>query len=79
MEVIIVGFPGGLVAQGIWPIWKRGTLAAKPMIARVDLLPVYLIGAVTREEMSGSPVYLYSGYGLGRTADGGIDFGVTKF
>jgi hypothetical protein len=57
---MIVGYPRGLNAQGIWPIWKRGTIAAEPHIARHDGLPIYLVDAATREGMSGSPVYLYS-------------------
>jgi len=59
-DVQIVGFPRGFAAQGILPVWKRGTIAAEPLIARDDGLPILLVDTATREGMSGSPTYLYS-------------------
>ena len=72
-DIMIVGFPRGLAAQGIWPIWKRGTLAAEPHIERLDKLPIYLVDAASREGMSGSPVYLF-GNGSIPTDDGSLRF-----
>lgn len=59
-DVQIIGFPRGFVSQGIWPVWKRGTIAAEPDIPRHDELPIYLVDTATREGMSGAPAYLYS-------------------
>lgn len=59
-DVFILGFPKGMAHQRIFPVWKRGTIAAEPSIDREDELPVILVDTATREGMSGSPVYLYS-------------------
>jgi len=59
-DVVIAGFPKGMMQQGILPIWKRGSIAAEPNVARNDGLGVYLVDTATREGMSGSPVYLFS-------------------
>lgn len=57
MPVSIVGFPAGLSAGGLLPVWKTGHIASEPAI-NVDGLPCFLIDATTRCGMSGSPVYL---------------------
>lgn len=55
-DVFIVGFPKGLQKQGLFPIWKRGTVASEPELP-VDELPIILVDSITRDGMSGSPVY----------------------
>lgn len=57
MDVFIVGFPLGLTKQGIFPVWKRGSIASEPDFL-VDDLPLFLVDTATRKGMSGSPVYV---------------------
>jgi hypothetical protein len=64
-EVFILGYPLGLTKQGIFPIWKRGSIASEPFFDLMDG-PIILVDAVTREGMSGSPV-LYFGNALATT------------
>ncbi len=59
-EVFILGFPRGMSHQRIFPIWKRGTVAAEPHIEREDKKPMLLVDSATREGMSGAPVYRYA-------------------
>lgn len=68
-DVFILGYPLGLVSQGIIPIWKRGSIASEPLAHLNNNLPVFLVDSVTRNGMSGSPI-LYFGNDL-TTADGG--------
>ncbi|MDO8557771.1 MAG: serine protease [bacterium] len=51
----IVGFPFGRVSDGKFPIWKTGHLASD-MDINYGSKPVFLIDAMTKEGMSGSPV-----------------------
>jgi hypothetical protein len=61
-DVYIVGFPRGITGAGKFPIWKRGSVASEPEID-LDHLPKILIDSMTREGMSGSPVFVqYVGY-----------------
>jgi hypothetical protein len=64
-DVFILGYPLGLAKQGIFPIWKRGSIASEPFFDLIDA-PVILVDALTREGMSGSPV-LYFGNALATT------------
>jgi len=57
MTVSIIGFPFGLSAPGLFPIWKTGHIASEPMIDYWGK-PLFLIDATTRGGMSGSPVVL---------------------
>lgn len=61
-EVFILGYPRGLMRQGIFPIWKRGSIASEPMVDIMDG-PIILVDALTREGMSGAAV-LYFGTDL---------------
>lgn len=72
-EVYALGFQRGFSKQGIWPIWKRATIAAEPDIEREDGKRFYLIDTATREGMSGSPVYIYAN-GHAQTGDGIVSF-----
>ncbi len=62
MSVSIVGFPFGLSAGGVWPIWKTGHIATDPDVD-FDGRPSFLIDATTRSGMSGSPVVVRSSGG----------------
>jgi hypothetical protein len=57
-DVFIVGFPNGLVTQGVLPIWKRGSVATEPLHPVLGK-PVFLIDATTRSGMSGSPIIYF--------------------
>jgi hypothetical protein len=54
--VSIVGFPLGQTAAAGLAIWKSGTIASD-LDVDYNNLPIFLIDAVTRPSMSGSPVY----------------------
>ncbi|WP_404785258.1 trypsin-like peptidase domain-containing protein [Altericista sp. CCNU0014] len=56
MDVFILGFPRGINGGGLFPIWKRGSIASEPDV-NIDDLPKMYIDTATREGMSGSPVY----------------------
>lgn len=59
-EVYILGYPLGLATQGVFPIWKRGSLASEPLFNIEGNIPIIYVDALTRHGMSGSPV-LYFG------------------
>ena len=63
VDTFMLGFPENVAAQDIFPIWKRGTIAAEPSIDRLDQLPIYLVDAATGKGMSGSPTFAYSANG----------------
>jgi hypothetical protein len=59
-EVFVLGYPRGLVHTGVFPIWKRGSIASEPQ-ASVSLdgheyKEMFYVDALTKEGMSGSPV-----------------------
>ena len=56
MIVFVLGFPVGL-HDGVFPIWKRASIASEPRIDEGDL-PKILIHTATREGMSGAPVFV---------------------
>lgn len=56
MDVFILGFPIRTFT-GIFPIWKRGSIASEYDIL-VDGIPKLLIDTATQKGMSGSPVIL---------------------
>jgi hypothetical protein len=55
-DVLIVGFPFSELVDDFLPVWKRGSVATEPIIGHRQL-PRYLIDALSKEGMSGSPVY----------------------
>ncbi len=57
-DVFVIGYPLGLSAGGLFPIWKRASIASEPIID-IDGLPKLLIDTASRKGMSGSPVMLY--------------------
>lgn len=56
MDVFVLGFPIRLFT-GIFPAWKRGTIATEPAFS-VDEMPKFLIDTATQQGMSGAPVIL---------------------
>jgi hypothetical protein len=55
-ELFIVGFPYDFARFGVYPIWKRGTIASEPNMRDVNNSEFW-IDATTRGGMSGSPVF----------------------
>jgi hypothetical protein len=71
-EVFVIGYPKGLLKQGLLPVWKRGSVASEPEL-NVEDAPIVLIDTGTREGMSGSPVISVSrSSGFGRLEDGTV-------
>jgi len=64
MPASIIGYPSNLTKAGGGPIWKTGHIASDPDIDYKDPyqdynpIPAFLIDAITRPGMSGSPVVL---------------------
>ncbi len=54
-DVYVLGYPFGLTAGGIFPIWKRASIASEPIVD-IDGLPKMYIDTASRPGMSGSPV-----------------------
>jgi hypothetical protein len=79
MPVSIIGYPFGLAAGQVWPIWKTGHIASDPDLDYAGQ-PVFLIDATTRSGMSGSPV-IRRAHGGYRARDGSYALGVdgTRF
>jgi hypothetical protein len=60
-EVFVLGYPAGFGKKGIFPIWKRASIASKPLFPNDKGEPVFLVDALTRSGMSGSPVLYFDG------------------
>jgi len=58
-DVFILGYPFGISAGGIFPIWKRASIASEPSL-NLSGLPKMLVDTASRSGMSGSPVVLLS-------------------
>jgi hypothetical protein len=54
MEVFVLGYPFGPEPPG-YPVWKRGSMASEPDLARIGT-GYYLVDTASRPGMSGSPV-----------------------
>ncbi|CUI84843.1 trypsin-like peptidase domain-containing protein [Achromobacter sp. 2789STDY5608621] len=63
-DVFVIGYPFGRSVEGIFPIWKRASVASEPCID-VDGLPKILVDTASRSGMSGSPVMLYEKRAIG--------------
>jgi hypothetical protein len=53
-DAFVLGYPGG-IGPGLFPIWKRGSIATEPDLD-VDDLPLMYIDTASSAGMSGSPV-----------------------
>lgn len=58
MDVYVLGYPFGAPAPG-FPVWKRGSIASEPQLARIGH-QYFLIDTASRPGMSGAPVILRS-------------------
>lgn len=68
--ISVIGFPFGMTAGGIFPIWATGFIASEPQVDFNDL-PIQLIDCRSRQGQSGSPVLAYRSGGMVAMADGG--------
>jgi hypothetical protein len=59
-EVFVLGYPNGIATNGLFPIWKRGSIASEPQgsirFAGLEYDNAFYIDALTKSGMSGSPV-----------------------
>jgi hypothetical protein len=59
-EVFVLGYPKGIATNGLFPIWKRGSIASEPQgsisFAGCEYENAFYIDALTKSGMSGSPV-----------------------
>ena len=72
-DVFILGYPLGMRAGGVLPVWKRASIASEPDLP-LDELPKMLVDTATREGMSGSPV-IHRAWGSYRQTGGNIIMG----
>lgn len=59
-DVFLVGYPHGLQRQGVFPIWKKGSIASEPLVLLDGGIPAYYVDSLTRSGMSGAPVLSFS-------------------
>lgn len=79
MDVFVLGYPFG-AGPPAYPVWKRGSIASEPDLARMTT-DYLLVDTASRPGMSGAPVIRRS-YGFHLLEDGGVSMeGVpmTKF
>ncbi|WP_430464612.1 trypsin-like peptidase domain-containing protein [Tabrizicola sp.] len=70
-SVSVIGFPFGLSAGGLFPVWATGFIASEPIVD-FDGLPIQLIDCRSRQGQSGSPVLAYRSGGMVAMADGSV-------
>lgn len=62
-DVFILGYPRGVDFSGIFPIWKRGSVASEPQAHitsnGVTYTNLIYVDALTKEGMSGAPVVTF--------------------
>ena len=54
-DLFVLGFPLGILKTGMFPIWKRATIATE-FGYPINGMPCFLLDTATREGMSGAPV-----------------------
>lgn len=67
--ISVIGFPFGITAGGMFPVWATGFIASEPMVDFNDL-PIQLIDCRSRQGQSGSPVVAYRSGGTVAMANG---------
>lgn len=75
-EVFVLGYPRGVSSSGVFPIWKRASIASEPQVA-IELSgqqydDAFYIDAMTRDGMSGSPVIYFQKPGDYLFTDDGV-------
>lgn len=67
--ISVIGFPFGITAGGVFPVWATGFIASEPIVD-FDDLPIQLIDCRSRQGQSGSPVIAYRSGGMVAMTDG---------
>lgn len=67
--ISVIGFPFGITAGGVFPVWATGFIASEPIVDFNDL-PIQLIDCRSRQGQSGSPVIAYRSGGTVAMTDG---------
>jgi Trypsin-like peptidase domain len=59
-EVFVLGYPRGIASTGVFPIWKRASIASEPQgtisLGGTSYKNLFYIDGLTKSGMSGSPV-----------------------
>jgi hypothetical protein len=59
-EVFVLGYPRGVTSTGVFPIWKRASIASEPQssvsLEGTEYNNLFYIDGLTKTGMSGSPV-----------------------
>lgn len=71
-DAFVVGFPQGIGPLGVFPVWKRASIATDVCLP-IDGHPKFLVDAAGRAGLSGSPVYRIEKGISQREAGGKID------
>ena len=61
--ISVIGFPFGITAGGLFPVWATGFIASEPAVD-FDDMPIQLIDCRSRQGQSGSPVLAYRPGGM---------------
>ena len=73
IDVFVLGFPLGIRKTGLFPIWKRASIATEYGFD-INGVPSFLVDTATREGMSGAPVIWRAG-GKYRRPSGALTIG----
>ncbi|WP_164766185.1 MULTISPECIES: trypsin-like peptidase domain-containing protein [unclassified Mesorhizobium] len=75
-EVFVLGYPKGISAGGVFPIWKRASIASEPQTSLTlggkEYPTAFYIDAMTKSGMSGSPVVYLGEKGDRLFSDDGV-------
>jgi hypothetical protein len=75
-DVFILGYPKGIDIGGVFPIWKRGSIASEPQAKLTSNGFTYdnliYVDALTKEGMSGAPVIALANRGEIFVTDDGV-------
>jgi|GEM_PF-1050298 len=75
-DVFILGYPRGVELGGVFPIWKRGSIASEPQSnvtsGGISYNNLLYVDALTKEGMSGAPVVALAKVGEQFVTDDGV-------
>lgn len=75
-EVFVLGYPHALTSTGIFPLWKRASIASEPQgsitLGGCQYENAFYIDALTKAGMSGSPVVFFAKIGDRLTTEDGV-------
>ncbi|MDE1995505.1 MAG: trypsin-like peptidase domain-containing protein [Rhizobiaceae bacterium] len=81
-DVFVLGYPKGVELGGVFPIWKRGSIASEPQATitsrGLEYNNLIYLDALTKEGMSGAPVISLSKAGSRLVTDDGVAVVIPK-